>query len=229
MKQYLILTLVVNILISGVVAYFVFLYAFAPTVKEHEHMGESAPHVFDDKPLRELAHQISQNKNLIKKMESVIAEQLESQSKNSTNTSIDNNSKKAESVRNDEKTEDSRTADLSHSVMDVFDSVYIDEVVDESWAYTAETSLMEAVSIAMDSTEGMTLHSLECLSSLCKIDYKLNSEGQFTAAMETINHKMGWGSKSYSEYDVSENGEVSVVGFFMREGYDYPHKMNDLY
>ncbi|WP_144394892.1 hypothetical protein [Pleionea sediminis] len=107
----------------------------------------------------------------------------------------------------------------------VFEQHFLNESIDENWSLTAEDHFRRSLEQLSNNINDLQVNDIACSTSLCRLEYKLGSEENIQTSIQHIGNQLDWDSKSFSEYSIDDNGQVTIKGFYMREGYDYPTQL----
>lgn len=119
----------------------------------------------------------------------------------------------------DDRTEEERElarALYRSQLEDVLDS----EEVDPEWGPATESLLDE--SIAEFGAEGLALYGLECRSTLCRLEFTVDSEGNSFSAIDGLMGKPGFDLAGQADFEVDPDGTERIYVFLAREDGGFP-------
>ncbi|MEM9102297.1 MAG: hypothetical protein AAGB12_08230 [Pseudomonadota bacterium] len=116
-----------------------------------------------------------------------------------------------------------KSSNLTYS--EAFDAALYNEETDNDWALQAQNQIENALSSLQNEVPEVTILENTCYSTLCKVSYELPHTDNLQHHISKISNELVWEAKSFSQYKISETGEVIVSGYYMRENHDYPESV----
>ncbi len=104
--------------------------------------------------------------------------------------------------------------------IEMLDSTFANQVVDEQWSNTAIDNASEVLDKVIPA--GVNITQLDCKSTFCKIDVDHENGADIENYLEKFMFELGWETSSYIQSIDNQDGSKTTQVYLSRDGYSLP-------